>query len=423
MSKGFLPLEEQLKNIVASLTNISQVRLKFSMLEFLFFGACAAYYPFIVLFMQTLGFNNTIIGIIVAINSFIVIFSPIFWGIVSDWTRSVRKVFIMCISVASLLLLSLPFLQSVLLIGILLSLVTFFESTLAPLLDAWVVRGINHSPAKIDYGSIRVWGSIGYALMIYIFTLLIQETSVATIFPFYGVMAFFAVILLMRTSTEEPLIPLSFRELKPNRLFKNRKYIIFIIISTLIMIPHRATFIFLPNIVESVGGQKEQVGMLFSLVAISEIPMFLISAKLNTRFKPIHLIIASTIFFVLRQVFYFLATTPFHIVLIQLTQGPSFALYLSGMVYYLYSLAPLELKSTAQTMAASLSFGLSGIIGSFGGGWFIDNFGLKHMYFWGMLASIVASLLFLASFSIENLIIKKGCLTLHKDQQSTSTDR
>jgi PPP family 3-phenylpropionic acid transporter len=324
--------------------------------------------------------------------------------------------------VASLLLLSLPFLQSVLLSGLLLSLLTFFESTLAPLLDAWVVRGINDSPVKINYGSIRVWGSIGYAIMVYIFTLLIQQTSVSFVFPFYGVLALLAVILLMRTSTEQPLNALSFKELQPGRLFKNHRYIILLVFSTLIMIPHRATFIFLPNIIESVGGQKEQVGMLFSLVAISEIPMFLISAKLNTRFKPIHMIIASTLFFVLRQAFYFLATTPLHIVLIQLTQGPSFALYLSGIVYYIYSLAPAELKSTAQTMAASLSFGLSGIIGSFGGGWFIDNFGLKQMYFLGMLASILTSLLFLASFSIENFINKKGCFALHKDQQSTSMD-
>jgi len=401
-----------LKKIVAAITNISQVRLKFSALEFLFFGACAAYYPFIVLYMQTLGFNNTTIGTIVAINSFIVIISPIFWGIVSDWTRSVRKVFVFCISTASLLLLALPFIQTALLIGLLLSLLTFFESTLAPLLDSWVVRGINASTVRVNYGSIRVWGSVGYALMVYLFTLLIQETSVSAVFPFYGVMAVLAVILLMRTSSEESLSPLSFRELKPGRLFKNFRYVIFLVFSIFIMIPHRATFIFLPNIIESVGGQKEQVGLLFSLVAISEIPMFLISSRLTTRFKPIHLIIASTIFFTLRQAFYFMATTPFHVVLIQLTQGPSFALYLSGMVYYLYSLAPEELKSTSQTMAASISFGLSGIIGSFGGGWFIDNFGLRPMYLLGMITSIVISLLFLASFPVGKLIKKRNSIAL-----------
>jgi len=401
-----------LKKIVEAIENISPAKLKFSLLEFLFFGACAAYYPFIVVFMQTLGFNNTTIGTIIAINSFIVIISPIFWGIVSDWTRSVRKVFVLCISVASILLLSLPFLQSAFLIGLLLALVTFFESTLVPLLDSWVVRGIKDQPVKINYGGIRVWGSIGYALMVYLFTLLIQETSIAAVFPFYGVMALLAVILLMRTSSEESLNPLSFRELKPGRLFGNFRYVIFLFFSTVIMIPHRATFIFLPNIIESVGGQKEQVGLLFSFVAISEIPMFLISAKLNSWFKPIHLIIASTIFFILRQAFYLMATTPFHVMLIQLTQGPSFALYLSGMVYYLYSLAPQELKSTSQTMAASISFGLSGIIGSLGGGWFIDNLGLSPMYFWGMITSILISFLFLASFSIEKLIIKRISVSL-----------
>lgn len=391
-----------MKTVKTCLTNISEIRLKFSALEFLFFGACAAYYPFIVLYMQTLGFSNTTIGSIVGINSFIVIVSPIFWGIVSDWTRSVRKIFIICISVASILLLSLPFAQSILLVGLLLSIITFFESTLAPLLDSWVVRGISASPTKINYGGIRVWGSIGYALMVFLFTQLLQATSVSFVFPFYGLMAILAIILLMKTSSEAPINPLSFKELKPFRLFKNTRYLVFLVFSTLIMIPHRATFIFLPNIIESVGGQKEQVGLLFSLVAISEIPMFLLSSKLTSKLKPVHLIIASTIFFTARQVLYYLAVTPLQVTLVQLTQGPSFALYMSGMVYYIYSLSPTELKSTAQTMAASLSFGLSGVIGSIGGGWFIDTYGLRNMYFLGILISVAASLIFLFSLQLEN---------------------
>lgn len=386
-----------MKKIIDKFSYIPKIKLQFSLLEFLFFGACAAYYPFFVLYMQELGFSNTTIGTIIAINSFIVIIAPTFWGIVSDWLRSIRKVFILCMSTASVLLLSLPFIESALLMGLILSIVTFFESTLAPLLDSWVVNGIKSHNGNMSYGGIRLWGSLGYAVMVLLFSVFIDATSTAWVFPFYAVMALPAIISILRTKSQDTPQPISFKDLNIGRLFKNFSYIALLIFSIGVLIPHRATFIFLPNIIESVGGRREQVGFLFSLVALSEIPMFILSAKLIPRFKPVHIISIAAFFFIFRQVLYFASSTPLHIMLIQLTHGPSFALHLTGIVYYVYELAPSELKATAQTVLASLSFGLSGIIGSYGGGFVIDTFGLKTLYLIGVILSIVSAAFFLTS--------------------------
>ena len=88
----------------------------------------------------------------------------------------------------------------------------------------------------------------------------------------------------------------------------------------------------------------------------------------------------------------------------QLFHGPSFALFLNGAVYYIDSLAPDNLKSTAQTIATSLYGGISGILANYGGGWVIDNLGIKQLYSIGIYAIIVITLLFIASLTVQKFV-------------------
>ncbi len=89
--------------------------------------------------------------------------------------------------------------------------------------------------------------------------------------------------------------------------------------------------------------------------------------------------------------------------MIQLLQGPSFALFMNGTVYYIDEMAPEELKATAQTFATSMYFGVSGIVGSYGGGWMIDNYGLKTLYLIGFCISIAISVLFFLSLNLKRV--------------------
>ncbi len=152
------------------------------------------------------------------------------------------------------------------------------------------------------------------------------------------------------------------------------------------------------------GGSEGELGMVFAIMAISEIPVFLYSKALISRFKPVSLILVSAIFFILRQALYLVVRTPFHVLLVQLLQGPSFALFTNGVVYYIDELAPPELKATAQTFANSVFFGIGGIIASYVGGWMVDSYGLKSIYLVGFLVSIAVVLLFFCSLGINKVL-------------------
>jgi len=393
-----------MKRLMAGIHKANKIQLHFSFLEFLFWGAFAAYYPYGVVILQEKGFSNTVIGTIMAINSLIVVFAQPFWGMVSDRIRSVKKVFIIILVAAIVLIQPVPFISSAVFVGIILALVTFFESPLSPLLDSWVVQGLK-TEKDVSYGSVRLWGSVGFAIMVYICGGLIDRFSTTRVlFLVLFFMGWLTVFSCTRIKTDRTVSARgSAKNVNITRLFKNPQYVYYLIFAVILAIPHRSAFMFIPNLMKSVGGTDGDLGLVFAVMALSEIPTFLYSRVLINRFKPIYVILFSSAFYILRQLLYLIASEPIHVLLIQLLQGPSFALFLNGSVYYIDELAPEELKSTAQTFATSMFFGMSGIVGSYGGGWMIDNYGLKTLYWVGLWVSIIISVLFFLSINFKRV--------------------
>ena len=270
--------------------NINPKQFKLSVLQFTFWAAFAAYYPFVVLFLQGKGLSNTAIGTILSINSFIVVFAQPFWGMVSDRLRSVKKVFLLCIIISAVILQFLPVIYSTIAIALLLNILTIFESPLSPLADSWVIREIRYE-RDLSFGNIRLWGSLGYSIFAYLFGLLVDKTSIRYNFVILGIMVVLIILLTRKIKDESSTSSIQLKDIKIGKLLKNYSYITFLIFSIVIYIPHKASYSFLPNLLMSVGGSPGSQGIASAVMAFSEIPMFLATHRLLKRYKPIHLIL------------------------------------------------------------------------------------------------------------------------------------
>lgn len=392
-----------MRNTKKIYNKINPKQLNLSVLEFMFWATFAAYYPFTVIFLQDKGLSNTAIGTILSINSFIVIFAQPFWGMISDRIRSVKKVFLLCLITSIIVIQFFPVIPSAIGMGILLAALAIFEAPLGALMDSLVIQQIRNEP-DLSYGSIRLWGSLGYAVFAYLFGLVVDKAPMHYNFIIFAVMATITILITRKIKDKGSASSISFKEMRISQLLKNYSYISFLLFSIVIYIPHRASFSFLPNLLALVGASPGTQGIVAAIMAFSEIPLFLAGHKLLKRFKPIHLILGSSLFFLLRQVAYLTAKTPEQVILAQLFHGPSFALFLNGAVYYIDSLAPDKLKSTAQTLATSLYNGVSGILANYGGGWVIDNLGIRKLYSIGICAIIIVTLLFMASLLLQKTV-------------------
>ena len=63
-------------------------------------------------------------------------------------------------------------------------------------------------------------------------------------------------------------------------------------------------------------------------------------------------------------------------------------------LYYMDEIAPPEIRTTYQTVAYPVYFGLSGIVGNMGAGWLIENLGYRPMYRIGLTVTLASTVVF-----------------------------
>ena len=77
---------------------------------------------------------------------------------------------------------------------------TFFRMPLTALVDSWVIQTTNESQAqgmRLNYGSIRLWGSIGFAAASFSYYWLINQGGAPYETAFYGFVFFGAVMICL----------------------------------------------------------------------------------------------------------------------------------------------------------------------------------------------------------------------------------
>jgi MFS family permease len=371
-----------------------------SLMMFVFWAAFGIS-PFIVVFLREQKLDSVLIGTILSVNSFIGIFGQSVWGKVSDKIKSVKKVFLFCLAVSSVTYGILLTARTALAIGVVLAVDTFFRSGVASLLDIWFVQ-CTYGDEQVSYGSLRLWGSIGFALVVMFYGRIAEGTSVRIIFPFY----FFFVLVTLTIGlfinyggTNTARSP-GIRRLNGGRLFSNAYYVVFVLFIFMITLPNNPSQTFLPELFEQVGGNMGQYGLMHSIKAFIEVPFFFFGKKLLDRFGSKKIVIAASLTYTLQHLLFAISRTPLQVIMTQMLLGPAYSLYLLGMLYYIHELAPEDLKASAQTLAGALGSGLSSIVGNFGGGLFIKYVGLRLMYGLGFVSNIFTISMFLLSFKI-----------------------
>lgn len=380
-------------------------QIQFSIIEFLYWMAASAA-SFTVVFLQDKGMSSSQVGIVMAMLNVFGIISPPFWGMVSDKVRSVKKVLVLCLIVGSLIFALVPaaanyFIGPWMLVVLVLPISAFFRTPTTSLLDSWTIKTVNRERG-MAYGSIRLWGSIGYAIMAFLFGVLIKRLGGATItFYMYGLLNIPMILMCFFQKGDEVADKqkVSFRELHAGRLLKNYYLVVFLIFNTMLYLPVQGTFTFLPYLITEISGNSNSLGTIISIKAFMEVPMLLGSAYLVKRFGIVKMIVLGGVLYTCEQFLYVLCGSIWQVTLVMVIHGTAFGIYLACSVSYIYHLAPKELSATAQTICGALS-SLSGIMGNLFGGYIVEMSGIRSYYGIAGAIQIVSLLLFLVSFPL-----------------------
>lgn len=344
---------------------------------FFFFSAAASYAPFLAYWLKEAGLTSQQIGLIYAVGPFVALFVQPMWGLLCDKYGMEKAALMVC----SLMTPAIAFGYSLgagfavyIATAVLLAV---FSSPMIPLSDAVAVAHTEKHGQS--YGGARVWGSIGYALVVTPIGIVYSHIGLHSMFVMYAAMmtvVFGISFLLGRGSVRKNV---SWRDI--GALLKNKQISSFLLLILLVACGTQSYSIFFSVYLGTTGGNvSEKIGWMTAVAALSELPFFIYSLRLVERFG-YKVLLAAGAFTAAFRLGLLSLDPPFAVLLAsQLLQGLTYAMFYAAGVQYANKLCPEGWKTTGQTLFSMVYINLSILITSNFGGWLIDNAGFSALF-------------------------------------------
>ena len=161
---------------------------------FLLIGGGGFLFPFVNLFYTRQGLSGTEIGWLSTIASLVALIAAPWWGRRSDATTHPRRLLQFGLLATSLCMLALSQQTIFAWMALIVSLDALLSVGVPPLSD--VVALAVTKQGRAGYGSVRLWGSLGWAVTALVGGWLIEQTGLFTMFAGYAITGFISIALL-----------------------------------------------------------------------------------------------------------------------------------------------------------------------------------------------------------------------------------
>ncbi|MGM0524285.1 MAG: MFS transporter [Bacillota bacterium] len=360
------------------------------MMLFSFHGANTMVISFLPLLLAYRGLSEQEIGWVLAVGPTVSIISQPLFGYISDKFQTVKKVLL--VATLGLIISSFFFFQMEVLGVLLFSAVFFyfFSSAIAPLADSLAQR--RAKALNVPFGSIRTWGSIGFAISSLVIGQYVDWVGIQYLFIPYGMMTI--TLLLLTTRLKDVKVdtkPINFKDV--GKLLRNKQFITLLLVMFLVTITHRTNDSFIGLYIRQIGGRDNLVGLAWFLGVFSEAIVFMFAGKWFRKFHPLVFMIIAAWLYTLRWLVYGIVADPYVLVVMQVFHGLSFGVFYVASFDYVSRLIPEHMQATGHLIFMTVFFGFSGIIGSLGGGYVLEVLGGQTLYIAMGIMTIVGSLL------------------------------
>jgi PPP family 3-phenylpropionic acid transporter len=358
---------------------------------FAYYAALGAFTPYWSLFLKACGQDVAAIGVLMSLWYATRVVAPSAWsGLAARSRRPVLWLRIGCIlALASFALFLLPLDFTGLFAAM--CVFCFAWNAVMPQFEAIT---LSHLGGRIAwYGRIRVWGSIGFILVVVAFGVVFDRVSIIllpllTLPLFAGMLASSFVNDYGAASVDERPTSGDFRE----RL-RRREVVAFFIVALLAQISFGPYYTFFSIYLEQHAYRPSALGAYWAIGVAAEIAMFFASARMFARWDATHVLIVALISAALR----WWATALFAdnvtvMVAAQLTHALNFAAFFAACMQLLVRFFPGRMNGHAQGIYYGFSSGVGGVLGALlaGGLWSFDNGRLAFLIAGGVAAAAAA---------------------------------
>jgi predicted MFS family arabinose efflux permease len=383
--------------------------VRYALIMFLFYFTVSMT-AYVTVYLEGNGYTGTQIGTIMALAGVIGAVTLPLWGMLSDRIRSARVTFVtvMVLSAGAFVLVPMT---SLAMIGSLMISTVFIAIGMAlrgpgnNLVIGWMVKESTYN--NINYSSVRLWGSVGFASMLLLLSILVPAVGIDMIF--YGTPVISAILVgacfLIREDRMKRENKVKFKDLKVGRIFKNFYFMMYLILVVGMVIYDAVTMTYMPFLIKSVGGNTDLTGLIIGMRAFTEMAIMLTIIFFKKRVPLPYLLIGAGMLFAVEHMLYPLAGQFVHIVLISVISGVASGVFLGIGPSYVLSIVPNEINNTAQTLWGSMMLAAV-IAGSFAGGIIMDAVGIKSLLFGCGLIILAITVFFALTIVVGRRLFK-----------------
>ena len=373
-----------------------------SIFWFFYLGGLGIFFPFCGLYLrENLGFSGTRVGLVMAMVPIGAMLTQTLWGQLSDLTGSRRfTLALACLGTAvTWTALGLPRTFGSALLATFLA--AAFFPTVPPMASAVALATVGSGPR--GFGVVRMWGTIGYLVMVVLFPPLLSELRTLDVppwwpwqglgwmFPAAGVLALCAAGATFFLPQSEALTVRAERGdvLRLLRQTPIQRFLFFVFASHLVM---QGPIQLFPLWVKARGGDAETISHLWIFMLLLEIPLIGLSGVTLKRFGARGLLRIGLFAEAVRWTTCSFVQDLTVIHGVQMLHGVGVAGVFVGAVLYLEEIVPERLRSTGQTLISTAGFGAGSILSTVLVGYLFDLAGPDVPYRLAGFAAFVLAL-------------------------------
>lgn len=377
-----------------------RINFLYGSVQSMYLAGICSFHTFLVLYLKENNYSEFQIGLIMTLMSVIGVFSPTIIGYIADYHIPIKMIVVVLITLSIPLAFMVQAAVAFYPIALVVILLTgIAEKGMGSVIDSWGMRLRGKHP-YLNYGATRGLASLSYAIMALIAGRIYESFGLDKMFLVHAVVAALCVMFAMMLDN----VPTSQKTKESKSFFKTVRQLLYIrqySILLIVMVLHGFSMVvigtFQPILISDHGGTSVHLGISSFVLAASEVPVMYNSTRFLRRFRAESLITVSLFFATIRLLLSVLAPSLGWLIAAQSLQALSFGLYLPSLLFYISLITPDDMQSTAITLALSIGFGGSGIIGNFFGGILAQRFGVSSVYYLFALLAACGLVLFRAT--------------------------
>lgn len=349
---------------------------------FVLFGiSIAAFFPFLALFLSERGLSPGQIGVVIAAMALARTGASPVWGHVADTSlgrRTTLQIGTLGAGVVASALFLVEGYASILVLGFVFA---AFSTTTGPNLDAIALEHLGEGRIG-DYGRIRGWESMSYAVSCLLIGFTLEEMSATWSMPIYATASLAVTIWAFTVRHDRPA-----HEQRHGRLgsvgavFREApRFWQFMVSLLLVWTGFNAAWNFIALKIQQGGGGPLLVGVGTALGGLVEVPVMRLSSRLGRRWGLRRVFTLGCSVYALGFLLWGLIENPTVVSLLTVVEGLAFGLLFTTGVVVIGKMLPSTLYSTGQSMWVTASFGIAPILGAGIGGWVYETAGTVTLY-------------------------------------------